>query len=51
MNVMMVRAEVKAESVAEGVPAFREFQQNLTGWLAEPPAPEQLTVVGSYGLF
>ena len=99
MNVMMVRAKAKAESVADveaaartmfsaieeaqprgvryascrlpdgvtfvallalddgtenplpTVPAFREFQENLEGWLAEPPAPEQLTVVGSYGLF
>jgi hypothetical protein len=99
MNVMMVRARVKAESVADveaaartmfsaieeaqpqgvryascrlpdgvtfvvllaledgtnnplsTVPEFREFQESLKGWLAEPPIPEQLTVIGSYKLF
>ena len=30
------------------VAAFREFQENLKQWIAEPPIPEQLTVVGSY---
>ncbi|HEY7430585.1 MAG TPA: hypothetical protein VH641_07620 [Streptosporangiaceae bacterium] len=31
-----------------GVAAFREFQDSLKGWLAGPPAIEQLTEVGSY---
>jgi hypothetical protein len=99
MNVMMLRAEVKPESVADveatvakmfaaieqarpegvryascrlaggatfvillqladgienplpSVPEFKEFQANLPNWLAKPPVPEQLTVVGSYNLF
>jgi hypothetical protein len=33
------------------LPEFREFQGNLKNWIAEPPVPEQLTVVGSYRLF
>jgi hypothetical protein len=33
------------------LPAFREFQEGLKGWLAEAPTVEQLTVVGSYALF
>jgi hypothetical protein len=33
------------------IPAFAEFQENLKGWLAEPPSVEQLTVAGSYALF
>ena len=33
------------------IPAFREFQENLKQWIAEPPVPEQLTVVGSYRAF
>ena len=33
------------------VPGFVEFQQNLKGWLAQPPIPEQATVIGSYNLF
>ena len=34
-----------------GLPAFREFQENLKDWVDGPPAAEQLTVVGSYGFF
>ena len=33
------------------VPEFLAFQQGLGGWLARPPVPEQLEVVGSYRLF
>jgi hypothetical protein len=33
------------------IPAFRGFQANLKRWGAEPPVPEQLTVVGSYRAF
>jgi hypothetical protein len=33
------------------VPEFVEFQENLRDWLAGPPSPEQLTVIGSYALF
>jgi hypothetical protein len=98
MNVMTVRAKVKAESAADveaavrrmfaaideaqprgvryascrlpdgvtfvvllaldgadnplpAVPEFREFQEKLKTWVAEPPIAEQLTVVGSYRLF
>jgi hypothetical protein len=30
------------------IEAFRQFQASLKGWLAEPPAPDQLEVIGSY---
>ena len=33
------------------VPAFRDFQENLKTWIAEPPVVEELTPVGSYRLF
>ena len=33
------------------LPAFREFQENLKDWMAEPPAVEQMTVIGSYRFF
>jgi hypothetical protein len=39
------------ENPLPAVPEFRDFQQSLPGWLAEPSAPEPLTVVGSYNLF
>ena len=34
-----------------GLPEFRSFQENLPAWLAEPPAVDQLTPLGSYRLF
>jgi hypothetical protein len=33
------------------LPEFRAFQEGLRGWVAEPPAVEQLTVMGSYRFF
>lgn len=33
------------------ITAFREFQENLKAWIAEPPVPEQLTVLGAYRSF
>jgi hypothetical protein len=32
-------------------PAYQEMVENLKQWYAEPPAVEQMTVTGSYGLF
>ena len=99
MNVLMVRAKIKEENVADaraaieeviqaleqaqpagvryasyligdgvtfvallkleddgghplgGFPAYQEMVENLKQWYAEPPAVEQMTVTGSYGLF
>ncbi len=33
------------------LPEFRTFQENLKHWCAEPPIPEQVTVIGSYRFF
>jgi hypothetical protein len=33
------------------LPEFRAFQENLKHWSAEPPIPEQVTVIGSYRFF
>lgn len=30
---------------------FQAFQDNLKGWLVEPPSAEPLQIVGSYNLF
>jgi thioredoxin-like negative regulator of GroEL len=99
MNVLMVRAKIKEENVADaqaaigkviqaleqaqpagvryascllsdgvtfvallelapdgshplrGFPAYMEMVEALKQWYAEPPAAEQMTVTGSYGLF
>ncbi|OHV20505.1 hypothetical protein BBK14_27730 [Parafrankia soli] len=46
--VVLLQVEEGIENPLPKVPEFLEFQQNLRGWLAEPPAPEQLTVIGDY---
>jgi hypothetical protein len=33
------------------IPEFVEFQEGLKGWMAEPPSPSRMDVVGSYRLF
>ncbi len=40
-----------ADNPLPQIPAFREFQEGLKQWIAEPPLPEQLTVVGAYRSF
>jgi hypothetical protein len=49
--VILLGLEEGIDNPLPTVPAFREFQENLKDWIAEPPVPEQLTVVGSYRLF
>jgi hypothetical protein len=39
------------ENPLPSLPAFREFQESLKNWLAEPPVAERLEVIGSYRLF
>jgi hypothetical protein len=33
------------------IPAFVEFQDGISAWVAEPPTSEVWEVIGSYGLF
>jgi hypothetical protein len=40
-----------ADNPLRAIPEFREFQEHLQEWLAEPPTVEPLTVIGSYELF
>ena len=35
---------------ALALPAYDELRENLKQWYAEPPAVEQMTVIGSYRL-
>ena|SRR6266545_1393725 len=46
--VIFLALEEGIDNPLPAVPEFRAFQESLKGWLAEPPTPEQLTVVGSY---
>ena len=49
--VAQLQLDEGVENPLPALPEFREFQDNLKHWLAEPPTPEQLTVIGSYRLF
>lgn len=49
--VALLEIEDGVENPLPALPAFQEFQANLPNWVAEPPALDQLTVVGSYRMF
>jgi hypothetical protein len=49
--VILLQVQDGIDNPLPTVPEFREFQENLKHWIAEPPIPEQLTVIGSYNLF
>ena len=49
--VILLELDDDADNPLVGVPAFRDFQENLKTWIAEPPVVEELTPVGSYRLF
>jgi quinol monooxygenase YgiN len=49
--VAFLALEDPADNRLQAIPEFREFQEQLPEWLAEPPTVEALTVIGSYQLF
>jgi hypothetical protein len=49
--VALLEVDDGVENPLPALPEFRELQESLSGWVAEPPTPEQLTVVGSYRFF
>jgi hypothetical protein len=49
--VILLDLEDGSENPLPTLPAFREFQDALTEWLAAPLLREQLTVIGSYRTF
>lgn len=49
--VIMLALDEGVENPLPALAEFREFQEGIKSWLAEPPATDQLTVVGSYRLF
>jgi quinol monooxygenase YgiN len=49
--VALLALEDPADNPLQAIPEFREFQERLPEWLAEPPIVEELTVIGSYELF
>jgi quinol monooxygenase YgiN len=49
--VILLELDDDEDNPLLAVPAFRDFQDNIRNWIAEPPVAEQLTPVGSYRLF
>lgn len=49
--VALLEVEDGIDNPLSAMPEFAEFQDNLKSWVAEPPEPESMTVVGSYRLF
>jgi hypothetical protein len=49
--VVLLALDDPADNELQDIPEFREFQEQLPEWLAEPPIVEPLTVIGSYELF
>jgi quinol monooxygenase YgiN len=49
--VALLALDDPEENQLQAIPEFREFQEQLPEWLAEPPIVEPLTLVGSYELF
>jgi quinol monooxygenase YgiN len=49
--VALLALDDPEDNQLQAIPEFREFQEQLPEWLAEPPIVEPLTLVGSYELF
>jgi hypothetical protein len=49
--VALLALDDPADNPLQAIPEFRQFQEHLPEWLAEPPIVEPLTVIGSYELF
>jgi hypothetical protein len=48
--VALLQVDDGVENPVPGLPEFRDLQERLEGWVAEPPAAGPATVVGSYRL-
>jgi hypothetical protein len=49
--VVLLALEKDTDNPLATIPEFVEFQQSFWQWIDGPPAVEEITVVGSYGLF
>jgi hypothetical protein len=49
--LILLELEAEGENPLVTIPEFIEFQENLKTWIAEPPVPAPLEIVGSYRLF
>jgi hypothetical protein len=49
--VIVLELRDEAANPLPAIAEFRDFQENLKKWLAEPAMPERLTTVGEYRSF
>jgi hypothetical protein len=49
--VALLALDEGVENPLPTIAEFRDFQAGLGTWLAAPPVPDQMTVVGSYRMF
>lgn len=49
--LVLLELEEEGQNPLVAIPEFAEFQENLKDWIAEPPVPSPMEVVGSYRLF
>lgn len=49
--VALLQVDDGVDNPLPALAEFRDFQERLKAWVAEPPKPDQMTVVGSYHLF
>lgn len=49
--VALLAVDEDTDNPLTSIPEFQAFQENLRGWLSEPPIAEQLRAVGSYRMF
>src|SRR5690242_16518554 len=49
--VVLVGFDDPNDNPLPNIPEWVAFQQRLKDWIVQPPTPETVTVVGSYGLF
>ena len=49
--VALLALDEGVENPLPAIAEFQDFQAGLGTWLAAPPVPDQMTVVGSYGMF
>ena len=49
--VALVKLEDDGSHPLRELPAYAQMVENLRQWYAGPPAVDQMTVTGSYGLF
>jgi hypothetical protein len=49
--MLLLELDAGVENPLPAIPGARAFQQRMPAWAIDPPAPQPVAVLGSYGLF